>query len=59
MQGLRLGCFCQTSDLDLRLEVDFVVPLSQEEQEEQEKEPLTKIYRTYMYYRSRIWHIDL
>ena len=34
---------CQTSDLGLRLEVDFVFPLSQEEQEEQE--PLTKIYR--------------
>ena len=36
--------FCQTSDLGLRLEVDFVFPLSQEQQQEQE-EPLTKIYR--------------
>ena len=35
--------FCQTSDLGLRLEVDFVFPLSQEEQ--QQEEPLTKIYR--------------
>ena len=36
---------CQTSDLGLRLEVDFVFPLSQEEQEEEEQQPLTKIYR--------------
>ena len=35
--------FCQTSDLGLRLEVDFVFPLSQEQQEQEE--PLTKIYR--------------
>ena len=35
--------FCQTSDLGLRLEVDFVFPLSQEQQQ-----PLTKIYRTDM-----------
>ena len=34
--------YCQTSDLGLRLEVDFVFHLSQEEQEQ---EPLTKIYR--------------
>ena len=34
---------CQTSDIGLRLEVDFVFPLSQEEEEEEE--PLTKIYR--------------
>ena len=53
--------FCQTSDLGLRLEVDFVFPLSQEEEEEekQQEQPLTKIYRTDMYYRSGIWHIDL
>ena len=51
--------FCQTSDLGLRLEVDFVFPLSQEEQQqEQEQQPLTKIYRTDMYFRSGIWHID-
>ena len=37
--------YCQTSDLGLRLEVDFVFPLSQEEQQEQQEEPLTKIYR--------------
>ena len=30
--------FCQTSDLGLRLEVDFVFPLSQE-QEEEEQQP--------------------
>ena len=30
---------CQTSDLGLRLEVDFVFPLSQEQEQ-----PLTKIY---------------
>ena len=36
------ACFCQTSDLGLRLEVDFVFPLSQQEEqeeEEQEQEP--------------------
>ena len=37
--------FCQTSDLGLRLEVDFVFPLSQEEQQQEQEEPLTKIYR--------------
>ena len=38
--------FCQTSDLGLRLEVDFVFHLSQEQQQEQqEQQPLTKIYR--------------
>ena len=35
--------FCQTLGLVLRLRVDFVLPLSQEEQQEQEQ-PLTKIY---------------
>ena len=49
---------CQTSDLGLRLEVDFVFPLSQEEQQ-QEEQPLTKICRMDTYYRSGIWHIDL
>ena len=33
--------YCQTSDLGLRLEVDFDFPLSQEH----EQEPITKIYR--------------
>ena len=40
---LFLRKYCQTSDLGLRLEVDFVFPLSQEQQEQEE--PLTKIYR--------------
>ena len=58
--GLRyLSLYCQTSDLGLRLEVDFVSPLSQEEEEEQQLQPLTKIYRTDKYYRSGIWHIDI
>ena len=45
--------FCQTLGLVLRLRVDFVLPLSQEEQQEQEQEqeeqeeqePPTKIYQ--------------
>ena len=37
--------YCQTSDLGLRLEVDFVFPLSQQEEEQEEQEPLSKIYR--------------
>ena len=37
--------FCQTSDLGLSLEVDFVFPLSQEEEQEEQQQPLTKIYR--------------
>ena len=40
-----LSVSCQTSDLGLRLEVDFVFPLSQEEEEQQEEQPLTKINR--------------
>ena len=41
---------CQTLGLVLRLRVDFVLPLSQEEQEEQEEqEPLTKIYQKGVY----------
>ena len=35
---LQVFGFCQTSDLGLRLEVDFVFPLSQQEQQEQEQE---------------------
>ena len=45
--------YCQTLGLVLRLRVDFVLPLSQEEQEEQEQEqqeqPLTKIYQKGVY----------
>ena len=43
--------YCQTLGLVLRLRVDFVLPLSQEEQEEQEEEeqPLTKIYQKGVY----------
>ena len=42
---------CQTLGLVLRLRVDFVLPLSQQEQqEEQEQEqPLTKIYQKGVY----------
>ena len=43
--------FCQTLGLVLRLRVDFVLPLSQEEEqeeqeEEQEEEPLPKSIRS-------------
>ena len=45
--------FCQTLGLVLRLRVDFVLPLSQEEQQEQEEqeeqEPPTKIYQMGVY----------
>ena len=46
--------YCQTLGLVLRLRVDFVLPLSQEqqeqqEQEEQEQEPLTKIFQWGVY----------
>ena len=52
-QKLNRNEYCQTLDLVLRLRVDFVLPLSQEQQEEQEQEeqeeqeeqPLTKIYQ--------------
>ena len=36
--------YCQTLCLVLRLRVDFVLPLSQEEEQEEEQ-PLTKIYQ--------------
>ena len=39
---IRFEIYCQTLGLVLRLRVDFVLPLSQEQQEEEE--PLTKIY---------------
>ena len=38
--------FCQTLGLVLRLRVDFVLPLSQEQEQEQ---PLTKIYQKGVY----------
>ena len=45
--------FCQTLGLVLRLRVDFVLPLSQEQQEQEEQEqqeqPLTKIYQKGVY----------
>ena len=36
--------YCQTPGLVFRLGVDFVLPLSQEEEQE-EQEPLTNIYQ--------------
>ena len=46
-----LKMYCQTLGLVLRLRVDFVLPLSQEEQEEEEEEeePLTNIYQKGLY----------
>ena len=44
--------YCQTLGLVLRLRVDFVLPLSQEQQEQeeqQEEQPLTKIYQLGVY----------
>ena len=41
--------FCQTLGLVLRLRVDFVLPLSQEEEEQEEQEPPTKIYQMAVY----------
>ena len=46
--------YCQTLGLVLRLGVDFVLPLSQEEQEEEQEqqeqqEPPTKIYKMGVY----------
>ena len=41
--------FCQTLGLVLRLRVDFVLPLSQEEEEQEEQEPPTKIYQKGVY----------
>ena len=40
--------FCQTLGLVLRLRVDFVLTLSQEEHE-QEEQPITKIYQKGVY----------
>ena len=46
--------FCQTLGLVLRLRVDFVLPLKQEQEEEQaeqqeQQEPPTKIYQSGVY----------
>ena len=42
--------YCETLGLVLRLRVDFVLALSQEQQEEQEEQqPLTKIYQKGVY----------
>ena len=47
--------YCQTLGLVLRLRVDFVLPLSQEEEQEEqeeeqeEQEPPTKIYQMRVY----------
>ena len=44
--------YCQTLGLVLRLRVDFVLPLSQEEEQEEqeeEREPPTKIYQMRVY----------
>ena len=48
--------FCQTLGLVLRLRVDFVLPLSQEQEEQQQEEeqPLTKIYQLGVYYKAKI-----
>ena len=48
--------FCQTLGLVLRLRVDFVLPMSQEQQEEQEQQeqPLTKIYQKGVYWKAEI-----
>ena len=50
-RGKTNSYYCQTLDLVLRLRVDFVLPLSQEEQEQQEQqqEPPTKIYQMGVY----------
>ena len=48
---MNLKEYCQTLGLVLRLRVDFVLPLSQEQQEEQEEQPLTKIYQKGVYSR--------
>ena len=50
LPGLWSKTYCQTLGLVLRLRVDFVLPLSQEQQEEeQEEQPLTKIYQKGVY----------
>ena len=51
--------FLSNLSLSLRLEVDFVIPLSQEQQELQEQEFPTKIYEKEMYYSSGILTLRL
>ena len=50
--------YCQTPDKIFRLGVDFVLPLSQEEDqqehEEEQQEPLTKIYEKGVYLTRRL-----
>ena len=44
-----LNIYCQTLGLVLRLRVDFVLPLSQEQEEQDEEQALTKIYQKGVY----------
>ena len=37
--------YCQILGLVLRLRVDFVLPLSQEQEQEEQQQPPTKIYQ--------------
>ena len=46
--------YCQTTGIVLRQGVDFVLPLSQQQEEQQESSP--KSYRRDC---TKIWHIDL
>ena len=48
VEEMLLSC-CQTLGLVLRVRVDFVLPLSQEEEEQEEQEPPTKIYQMAVY----------
>ena len=45
----KLDYYCQTLGLVLRLRVDFVLPLSQQQEQEEQEEPLTKIYQKGVY----------
>ena len=47
--------YCQTSDLGLGLRVDFVFPLSQEQEEEQ---PSPKKINFYVTYEAEIWYVS-
>ena len=51
INSIFLNIYCQTLGLVLRLRVDFVLPLSQEQEEQQEEqqEPPTKIYQMGVY----------
>ena len=48
MNSTHRWVYCQTLGLVLRLRVEFVLPLSQEE-EQQEQQPPTKIYQMGVY----------